>query len=110
VAVAAVALLLGFVGGLASHAIFPPKQGASGAQGPVGQTGATGPAGSAASVDLSKIGLCVNVTTADSGVYYVSGVSIFAPTDNAGTLSCPFGQYVNLEPTLPNGQPSGYTP
>lgn len=117
VATAIIALVLGFAGGIASHAIFPQKAGPAGAEGPQGKTGPqgeagqSGAAGAAASIDLSKIGFCFNVNNNTSGtVSFVDGVSIFAPTDTNGTLSCSIGQYVTLQPTLPNGGPSNYTP
>ena len=61
------ALVLGFAGGLASHALFPAQQGPAGAsgkegkQGPVGQAGPAGAPGDAANINLSTIGYCVNV-------------------------------------------------
>src|ERR1035437_342213 len=94
VAIVAGALMLGFGGGLASHAAFPAPAGAAGPSGVVGRAGALRPA---ANIDLRKIGLCVWTEYAFSGsVGYVNGVSIFPPTNNGGTLSCPYGTYVNL--------------
>jgi hypothetical protein len=93
------ALALGFVGGLASHVLFPAPQGpqgetgAAGVPGKAGAIGPAGPAGPAANVDLSSLGVCVNVTYADSGVSYVSGVSISAPVLTGGTQSCPNGTF-----------------
>ena len=114
---AIIAIVLGFGGGLASRALFPAKQGKTGLQGiagkpgPPGNQGATGPAGSAANLDLSRFGYCVNIQYGNSGtVSYVSSVEISDPIDNDGTLSCPSGTYTNLEPVLPNGNPSHYTP
>ena len=89
------ALVLGFVGGLASHALFPAPQGprgetgAAGVPGKAGATGPAGPAGPAANVDLASLGVCVNVTYGDSGVSYVSGVSISAPVITGGTQQPP---------------------
>lgn len=90
------ALVLGFVGGLASHALFPAHQGLrgeAGAQGAPGKAGPIGPAGPAANVDLNSLGVCVNVTYNYSGVSYVSGVSISAPVLTGGTQSCPNGTF-----------------
>ena len=114
---AIIAIVLGFGGGLASRALFPAKQGKIGPQGvagkpgPPGNQGATGPAGSAANLDLSRFGYCVNIQYGTSNtVTYVSSVGISDPIDNDGTLSCPSGTYTNLEPVLPDGNPSHYTP
>jgi hypothetical protein len=117
---AVIAILLGFGGGLVSRAIFPAKQGKIGLQGIAGKPGApgkqgipglAGSTGSVANIDLSKFGYCVNVQYGTSGtVTYVSGVDISPPVDNDGALSCPSGTYTNLEPVLPNGNPSHYTP
>jgi hypothetical protein len=96
------AIVLGFVGGIASHAIFPQNQGPEGKQGIAGKAGATGPigpTGPAANVDLSKLGVCVNVTyftdNAGFGTSYtwVNGVSIYTPTSTNGTQSCPTGMF-----------------
>jgi hypothetical protein len=103
------ALVLGFAGGLASHALFPSKQGPAGTQGkegkqgPVGEAGPAGPAGNAANIDLSNIGYCVNVNYVYSGtVTYVSGVSISSPILTNGTQSCPNGTFTPLQPTSSN--------
>ena len=118
-ATAAIALAFGFGGGIASHAAFPAQRGPRGRPGATGATGATG---SAANINLNKIGFCVDtsygsadVTLSDGvstqNLFYVSNVNIYAPTDNQGTLSCGNGgNYFTLEPVLPNGQPSNYTP
>jgi len=99
-------LVLGFAGGLASHALFPAKQGPpglagkQGKQGPVGQAGPQGPAGDAANINLSNIGYCVNVNYVYGGdVTYVSGVSISSPVLTDGTQSCPNGTFTPLQPT-----------
>ena len=99
-------LVLGFAGGLASHALFPSKQGPAGAQGkegkqgPVGEAGPAGPAGNAANINLSTIGYCVNVDNVYSGgVSYVQDVSLYAPTLTNGTQSCPTGTFTPLQPT-----------
>jgi hypothetical protein len=105
--IALVALVLGFGGGLVSHAAFPAPKGAT------GPTGPPGPSGVGTPIDLNNMGYCVSVSTMNNqtwDAFYVTNVSISAPTDTAGTLSCPSGQYVSLEPTLPSGGPSGYTP
>jgi hypothetical protein len=90
------------VGGVASHALFPQKQGPEGKQGIAGKTGAAGaigPVGPAANVDLSKLGVCVNVAyftdNAGFGTSYtwVSNVDIFTPTVTNGTQSCPTGTF-----------------
>lgn len=103
-AFAIVAVLLGFSGALVSHAIFPPaagKAGAVGAQGAVGQAGPSGPAGPAgSSTDLGTVGYCFNASyTSNSGASWVSGVSLYAPTNTNGTLSCPTGTFVPLQPS-----------
>lgn len=99
-------LVLGFAGGLASHAMFPSKQGPAGVegkQGPAGEAGPQGAAGDAANINLSNIGYCVNVDYVYSGnVTYVSGVSISSPVLTNGTQSCPTGTFTPLQPTSNN--------
>jgi hypothetical protein len=98
VGVGVLALVLGLVGGVVSHALFPAPAGAVGAvgrQGPVGETGPAGPVGPATNVDTSKLGFCVNVTYANNGgASWVSGVTIETPTVQSGTQSCPTGSFV----------------
>jgi hypothetical protein len=105
-------LVLGFAGGLASHALFPSKQGPAGAQGKegkqgaVGEAGPAGPAGNAANINLSSIGYCFGYNTfADTTDNYtwVTSVSLYAPTDTNGTQSCPSGTFTPLQPTTNNG-------
>jgi hypothetical protein len=106
VGVAVTALLLGFVGGMASHALFPAKAGAVGPQGlvgqagPAGRPGLAGPAGPAANIDTTKLGYCLNVTYSSSGsTSWVSGVSLQPPTIQSGTQSCPVGSFVPITAT-----------
>ena len=95
-AVAGIAIVLGFVGGLVSHAIFPQKAGPQGKQGLAGERGPAGPAGptgSAGSLDVANLGYCVDVTyytddTDTENFTWVSGVTLSAPTIQAGTQSC----------------------
>jgi hypothetical protein len=104
--IAAVAVLvLGFVGGIVSHAAFPASKGATGPtgkQGPVGQAGPTGPAGNAANLNLSNIGYCINVQYQFGSVSYVNSVDITAPVLTNGTQSCPNGTFTPLQPTTPS--------
>ena len=99
--VAVVALVLGVAGGVLSHAMFPAAAGAKGATGAPGKAGAAGPVGptgSAANVDLSKLGVCVNVTYNYSGVSYVSGVDVSTPTETNGSAeSCPNGTFTPVQ-------------
>jgi hypothetical protein len=94
------ALVLGLVGGIVSHAMFPAPAGAVGKQGPVGQTGPAGPAGSAgtaSSVDTSTLGYCFNVNyTTQAGTSWVSSVTLASPTLQSGTQSCPTGSFVPI--------------
>ena len=99
-------IFLGFAGGLASHALFPPAAGAKGATGAPGapgkdgKTGPTGATGSAANVDLSKLGVCVNVTYGGDGVQYswVQNVDVSTPTlTNGATQSCPTGTFTPVQ-------------
>jgi hypothetical protein len=106
--IAAVAVLvLGFVGGVVSHAVFPAQKGATGAagkQGQVGQTGPTGPAGNAANINLSNIGYCINFQYQYGGtVSYISSADISPPVLTNGTQSCPNGTFTPLQPTTPPG-------
>ena len=101
--VGVLALLLGFAGGIVSHAIFPAKTGATGAagkQGPAGEAGPAGQTGPPANINLSQLGYCVDVSyfndTTDSFTW-VSGVSIYAPTVTNGTQSCPSGTFTPIE-------------
>jgi hypothetical protein len=95
--VSLLALVLGFVGGIAAHAVFPAEKGSPGLQGPPGKSV------SAASLNLGAIGLCVSsdTDTATGDLYYET---ISDPTDNDGSLSCSSGTFVNLDPLNPNGQ------
>ncbi len=99
-AFAVVGAVLGFAGGVTSHAIFPAK---AGAQGPAGEAGPSGPAGPAGtSTDLGNVGYCFNYTTFDNQTTnesYVNSVSLTAPVNTNGTLSCPNGTFVPLQPT-----------
>jgi hypothetical protein len=96
-----IALVLGLVGGIASHALFPAPAGAVGKQGPVGQAGPAGPAGTASAVDTSNLGYCFNVqyytdNTGSSSFTWVSSVNLASPTLQSGTQSCPSGTFVPI--------------
>jgi hypothetical protein len=97
-----VVLLLGFMGGITSQALFPAKQGSmghTGKQGVAGPVGPTGATGSAANINLSAEGICYNVdTTSQGGAFWVDSVSLYTPTVNGNTKSCPSGTFVPLEP------------
>lgn len=107
-----VALIIGVLGGVVSHALYPThdgKPGAVGKQGPPGEAGRAGPAGptgpGGSSTDLSTTGYCMNVSyTTDtySNYTYVSGVSLSSPTLVNGTQTCPSGSFVPLQPTAQN--------
>ena len=105
----AAVIVLGFLGGLAAQALFPAKQGATGhtgKQGVAGPAGPTGATGSAANINLSAEGVCYNVSYNNSGtVSFVDGVSVYTPTVNGTTKSCPSGNFVPLEP-VPGAQPA----
>jgi hypothetical protein len=91
-AVAGIAIVLGFVGGLASHAAFPAP------------AGPTGPAGSSGAVPTGNLGYCFNVSyfTDNAGTTsytWVSGVTLVSPTLQSGTQSCPTGTFIPLTPS-----------
>jgi hypothetical protein len=105
---AIVGAALGFAGGLATHAIFPAKNGVNGqpgAQGPAGEAGPSGPQGPAGNnTDLGTVGYCFNTSYFDNqtyGIDYIDNVSLTAPVNTNGVDSCPSGTFVPLQPTTP---------
>jgi hypothetical protein len=106
-AVAVVAIVLGFAGGVVSHAVFPASQGkmgVSGKQGPVGETGSQGPPGSAATVSTSNLGVCWNTTYGSDGLGndFVQSISMESPSLVSGTQSCPSGSFVGVTAQAPS--------
>jgi hypothetical protein len=101
--VAIVGAVLGFAGGITSHALFPAHNGKPGAQGPVGQAGPAGPSGPAgSSTDLGTTGYCFNTSYFDNqtyGIDYINSVSLTSPVDVNGTQTCPSGTFVPLQPS-----------
>ena len=94
---AAVAVILGFFGGIASQALFPASTGAQGKQGKpgsAGKQGDPGPPGSAATVNLSALGIC---TSSYQTGGYLTSVYISTPVVTNGTQSCPGGEFVPVQ-------------
>ena len=100
---AAVAVILGFFGGIASQALFPASTGAQGKQGKPGSPGSPGsagkqgdpgPPGSAATVNLSALGIC---TSSYQTGGYLTSVYISTPVVTNGTQSCPSGEFVPVQ-------------
>jgi hypothetical protein len=107
-----VGAVLGFAGGLTSHALFPVHNGKNGAagvpgaQGPAGEQGPKGPAGAAGkSTDLGIVGYCLNVQYQNSptlNISYVSSVALDSPVVVNSTQTCPNGSFVPLQPSTQN--------
>lgn len=93
---ALLAVILGFLGGVVSHSLFPAPAGAQGKQGEPGRPGVPGPPGSAANVNLSTLGVCFQENF-DSTSSVVTSVSIYSPTITNGTQSCPSGTFVPVQ-------------
>jgi len=103
IAIGFAAVLLGFLGGIASHALLPASAGAHGKQGQKGDKGNAGQQGipgSDAVANLSALGVCYDVTygkdnNADSTS--VMGVYLSTPTVTNGTQSCQSGQFLPVQ-------------
>lgn len=108
----AIALTAGAAGAGLTQLAFTPEAGSVGPAGPTGLAGSIGPVGApgnnAASqrLDTNKVGYCFDYSYQyNSDINWIDSVSLFAPTSNNGTLSCPSGSFISLTPTGPNGLP-----